>query len=122
MEWKTAKWHGTLMQRVWCEITDWLGWLFCEIAFKTDCRGTGWAYRLGNWFYGCFDKWKLERTETRPMMEKEELEARSNEQLLNNIICNCRTVGVRQAKKQSPENLWFDIQEMKDELLKRLNA
>ena len=34
-------------------ITDCLGWFFCELAFKTGCRGTDWAYRLGNWFYDC---------------------------------------------------------------------
>jgi hypothetical protein len=35
------------------EITDWLGWFFCELAFKTDCFGPfAYAYRLGNWFYG----------------------------------------------------------------------
>jgi hypothetical protein len=29
-----------------------LGWLFCEIAFKADCRGLfAYSYRLGCWFY-----------------------------------------------------------------------
>jgi hypothetical protein len=30
-----------------------LGYLFCEIAFKTDCRGPfRYSYRLGCWLYG----------------------------------------------------------------------
>ncbi len=33
------------------KITDALGWFFCEMAFKTGCHGTSWAYRLGCWFY-----------------------------------------------------------------------
>lgn len=40
------------MRWLYNEITAWSGWLFCEIAFKTDMRGTVWSYRLGNWFYG----------------------------------------------------------------------
>jgi hypothetical protein len=31
---------------------DTLGYLLCELAFKTDCRGPfAWCYRLGCWFY-----------------------------------------------------------------------
>lgn len=34
-------------------ITDRLGWLFVEIADKTDHWGPfAYAYRMGNWFYG----------------------------------------------------------------------
>jgi len=35
---------------------DALGYLFCELAFKTDCRGPfAYCYRLGCWFYGLSD-------------------------------------------------------------------
>jgi hypothetical protein len=31
---------------------DGLGWLLCELAFKTDCRGPfAWSYRAGCWLY-----------------------------------------------------------------------
>jgi hypothetical protein len=33
-----------------------LGWLLCELAFKTGCRGPfAYAYRAGCWFYGKSD-------------------------------------------------------------------
>jgi hypothetical protein len=32
---------------------DALGWLLCELAFKTDCRGPfAWTYRAGCKLYG----------------------------------------------------------------------
>jgi hypothetical protein len=35
---------------------DPLGYLLCDLAFKTDCRGPfAWAYRAGCWFYGKAD-------------------------------------------------------------------
>jgi len=35
---------------------EWLGWLLCELAFKTGCRGPfAYAYRAGCWFYGKSD-------------------------------------------------------------------
>jgi hypothetical protein len=38
-------------------ICDGLGWLFCELAFKTGCRGPfAYAYRAGCWFYGKADE------------------------------------------------------------------
>ncbi|HZS64041.1 MAG TPA: hypothetical protein VFA53_06030 [Xanthobacteraceae bacterium] len=34
-------------------VFDWLGFLLCELAFKTDCRGPfAFAYRMGCWCYG----------------------------------------------------------------------
>ena len=34
-------------------LSEGLGYLLCELAFKTDCRGPfAWAYRAGCWFYG----------------------------------------------------------------------
>jgi hypothetical protein len=41
--------HDRLIYR----LGDRLGYLFCELAFKTDCRGPfAHAYRLGRWLYG----------------------------------------------------------------------
>jgi hypothetical protein len=42
-------------------ITFWtcegLGYFFCELAFKTGCRGPfSLAYRAGSWFYGKADE------------------------------------------------------------------
>jgi hypothetical protein len=56
------RWSGTRFERFLCELTDWLGWSFCELAFKTGCIGTGWSYRLGTWLYGLADRWETELT------------------------------------------------------------
>ena len=41
------------MRAILYEITDWLGYAFCELAFRTDCWGPfALAYRLGNALYG----------------------------------------------------------------------
>ena len=56
------RWLGTRFERCLCELTDWLGWSFCELAFKTGCLGTGWSYRLGTWLYGLVDRWETELT------------------------------------------------------------
>ena len=42
-----------MFDRVIYRACDALGFLLCELAFKTDCRGPfAWAYRAGCWFYG----------------------------------------------------------------------
>lgn len=42
-----------LLDRLTYRAGDVLGYLFCELAFKADCRGPfAYAYRLGCWFYG----------------------------------------------------------------------
>jgi hypothetical protein len=34
-------------------LLDALGYLLCELAFKTECRGPfAWSYRAGCWCYG----------------------------------------------------------------------
>ena len=41
-----------MRREVW-RSAAWLGWLFCETAFRTGCRfPLGWTYRVGCWFYG----------------------------------------------------------------------
>lgn len=41
------------MMRALYAVTDWLGWLFCEAAFRTDCWGPmSWVYSLGCKLYG----------------------------------------------------------------------
>ena len=38
------------------KIFNTLGYLLCELAFKTDCWGPfGWCYRAGCWCYGMAD-------------------------------------------------------------------
>jgi hypothetical protein len=45
--------HSLLIQRVVFHVADGLGYLLCELAFKTDCRGPfAWTYRAGCWLYG----------------------------------------------------------------------
>ncbi|MGB6538544.1 MAG: hypothetical protein WBF58_21585 [Xanthobacteraceae bacterium] len=42
-----------LLDRLTCRWGHALGYLFCELAFKTDCRGPfQYSYRLGCWLYG----------------------------------------------------------------------
>ena len=37
---------------------EWVGWLLCELAFKTHCIGPfAYAYRAGCWFYGASDNY-----------------------------------------------------------------
>jgi hypothetical protein len=52
------------MRNLVCEATDYLGWMFCEVAFSWAGQfGDGVlfkaiaapSYRLGNWFYGVCD-------------------------------------------------------------------
>jgi len=44
---------SVLVDRASYLLSDTLGYLLCELAFKTDCRGPfAWAYRAGRWFYG----------------------------------------------------------------------
>jgi hypothetical protein len=39
--------------RLTCRLGDALGWLFCELVFKADCRGPfQYTYRVGCWLYG----------------------------------------------------------------------
>jgi hypothetical protein len=41
-----------MVDRLMHRLCDTLGYLLCELAFKTDCRGPfAWAYRRGCWFY-----------------------------------------------------------------------
>jgi hypothetical protein len=41
------------LERLTYRLCDTLGYLFCELAFKTDCRGPFQSsYRLGCWLYG----------------------------------------------------------------------
>lgn len=41
-----------LFDRLTYRLGDMLGYLFCELAFKTDCRGPfRYVYRLGCWLY-----------------------------------------------------------------------
>jgi hypothetical protein len=43
----------TMFDRSFHRFSETLGYLLCELAFKTDCRGPfAWAYRLGFWFHG----------------------------------------------------------------------
>jgi len=45
-----------MRDRVRYEVFERLGWLLCELAFKTDCRGPfALAYRAGCWCYGKAD-------------------------------------------------------------------
>jgi hypothetical protein len=42
--------------RVRQAILEMLGWILCELAFKTDCRGPfAYSYRAGCWSYGKAD-------------------------------------------------------------------
>jgi hypothetical protein len=42
-----------MFDRIIFLLLDALGYLLCELAFKTDCRGPfAHAYRAGCWFYG----------------------------------------------------------------------
>ena len=42
-----------MFDRFTYRLCDTLGYLLCELAFKTDCRGPfAWAYRLGCSLYG----------------------------------------------------------------------
>jgi len=42
-----------MMARARFHACEWLGYVLCELAFKTDCRGPfAYAYRAGCWFYG----------------------------------------------------------------------
>ena len=42
----------TFFRRMTVHALDWLGYVFCEAAFRTDCLGPfAYAYRLGCWFY-----------------------------------------------------------------------
>lgn len=44
------------MRRIRYEVWDGLGYLLCELAFKTGCRGPfAHAYRAGCWCYGRAD-------------------------------------------------------------------
>lgn len=46
----------TMLGRAAYWICEGIGWLLCELAFKTDCRGPFvYAYRMGCWFYGGAD-------------------------------------------------------------------
>jgi hypothetical protein len=41
-----------LLDRIKYRLGEALGYLFCELAFKTDCRGLfQYFYRLGCWLY-----------------------------------------------------------------------
>jgi len=41
-------------------VSEALGYLLCELAFKTDCRGPfAWAYRAGCWFYARATHWGI---------------------------------------------------------------
>ena len=41
-----------MLDRFIYRLCDALGWLLCELAFKTDCRGPfAWCYRAGCRFY-----------------------------------------------------------------------
>ena len=45
-----------MMPRWKNQLWNWLGWLLCELAFKTGCRGPFvYAYRAGSWCYGRAD-------------------------------------------------------------------
>jgi hypothetical protein len=42
-----------MLDRITYRFSDTMGYLLCELAFKTDCRGPfALAYRAGCWFYG----------------------------------------------------------------------
>ncbi len=42
-----------MLDRILYRLCDTLGYLLCELAFKTDCRGPfASSYRMGCWFYG----------------------------------------------------------------------
>jgi len=42
-----------MFNRLTYRFCETLGYLLCELAFKTDCRGPfAYVYRLGCWFYG----------------------------------------------------------------------
>jgi len=42
-----------MLDRFVYRLFDTLGWLLCELAFKTDCRGPfAWSYRAGCALYG----------------------------------------------------------------------
>ena len=42
-----------IFDRLTYRLGDALGYLFCELAFKSDCRGLFlYAYRFGCWLYG----------------------------------------------------------------------
>jgi hypothetical protein len=42
-----------MFDRIIYRFSDTLGYLLCELAFKTHCRGPfASAYRAGCWFYG----------------------------------------------------------------------
>lgn len=48
------------MRRLKFELWNSLGWLLCELAFKTGCRGPfAYAYRAGSWCYGRADDFDL---------------------------------------------------------------
>ena len=48
------------MRRLKSEIWDSLGWVLCELAFKTGCRGPfAFAYRAGCWCYGRADDFNI---------------------------------------------------------------
>ena len=45
-----------MLNRTAFRFCDGLGYVLCELAFKTDCRGPfAFAYRAGCWFYGKAD-------------------------------------------------------------------
>ncbi len=44
------------LDRLTYRLSDALGYLLCELAFKADCRGPfAWCYRVGCWFYSKAD-------------------------------------------------------------------
>ena len=48
------------MRRLKSEFLDSLGWVLCELAFKTGCRGPiAFAYRAGCWCYGRADDFNI---------------------------------------------------------------
>ena len=49
------------MHKLKFEFWDTLGYVFCELAFKTDCRGPfAYAYRAGCWCYGRADDFRMQ--------------------------------------------------------------
>jgi hypothetical protein len=50
------------MRRLQFEFWNWLGWLLCELAFKTGCRGPfAYAYCAGSWCYGRADDFDADK-------------------------------------------------------------